>query len=45
MDFNFSQQPDLLAGISVQIGSMTLQANLRDELKFFTEVARESVQI
>lgn len=41
--FNFSQQPDLLAGLHVQIGSIILQANLHDELKFFSEVACGSI--
>lgn len=40
LNFNFSQQPDLLAGLDVHVGSMSLQANLRDELKFFSEVGR-----
>lgn len=35
---NFTVNPDLLAGITIQIGSVFLKANLRDELKFFTEV-------
>lgn len=34
----FSENPDLFAGLSIQIGSIILQANLRDELKFFTEI-------
>lgn len=39
VNFSYSQQPDLLAGLNIQIGSVSLQANLRDELKFFSEVA------
>lgn len=40
---NFNQRPDLLSGLNVQIGSIVLQANLRDELKFFSEVAHGSI--
>lgn len=40
----YLQQPELLAGLRVQIGSLNLQANLRDELNFFAEVARGSFQ-
>jgi F-type H+-transporting ATPase subunit b len=32
----FSEDPDLLAGIRVNVGSWVLHANLRDELKFFS---------
>jgi F-type H+-transporting ATPase subunit b len=39
---NFNMDPNLLSGISIRIGSHQLQANLRDELKFFTEVSYES---
>ncbi|CEG57754.1 F0F1 ATP synthase subunit delta [Legionella fallonii] len=35
---DFSVTPELLAGLMIQIGSVVLQANLRDELKFFTEI-------
>jgi F-type H+-transporting ATPase subunit b len=35
---DFSINPELLAGLIIQIGSVVLQANLRDELKFFTEI-------
>ncbi|WP_040534374.1 F0F1 ATP synthase subunit delta [Legionella drancourtii] len=35
---DFSENPDLFAGLSIQLGSIILQANLRDELKFFTEI-------
>ncbi len=35
---DFSENPDLFAGLTIQIGSIILQANLRDELKFFTEI-------
>ena len=38
---NFSQDRDLLAGLTIKIGSVLLQANLRDELKFFTEIPHE----
>ncbi len=34
---DFSENPGLFAGLTIQIGSIILQANLRDELKFFTE--------
>lgn len=44
MTITFDQNRDLLAGLCVTIGSMILQANLRDELKFFAEVAREPIQ-
>ncbi|KTC80155.1 F-type H -transporting ATPase b chain [Legionella steelei] len=33
----FTENPTLLAGLTIQMGSVVLQANLRDELKFFTE--------
>lgn len=35
---DFSVNPELFAGLIIQIGSVVLQANLRDELKFFTEI-------
>ncbi len=37
----FTQNPKLLAGLSIKIGSAFLQANLRDELTFFTEIENE----
>ena len=33
---HFSEDPDLLAGTRVNVGSWVLHANLRDELKFFS---------
>lgn len=42
IDFIFIQQPALLAGLNIQMGSVYLHANLRDELKFFTEVRHGS---
>lgn len=38
MNITFSQNSDLIAGLSIQIGALFLQANLRDELKFFAEI-------
>lgn len=38
LNVDFSENPDLFAGLTIQIGSIILQANLRDELKFFTEI-------
>ncbi|CAM2831184.1 TPA: F0F1 ATP synthase subunit delta [Legionella pneumophila] len=38
---SFTENPKLLAGLTLQIGPMCLQANLRDELKFFTETKNE----
>lgn len=35
------ENPALLAGLTLQMGSILLQANLRDELKFFTETNNE----
>lgn len=35
---DFAINPELLAGLIIQIGAVVLQANLRDELKFFTEI-------
>ena len=35
---DFSVNPELFAGLIIQIGAVVLQANLRDELKFFTEI-------
>ncbi|HIA7952695.1 F0F1 ATP synthase subunit delta [Legionella pneumophila] len=37
----FTENPKLLAGVTLQMGPMCLQANLRDELKFFTETKNE----
>ncbi|HGC5940614.1 TPA: F0F1 ATP synthase subunit delta [Legionella pneumophila] len=34
----FVENQELLAGLTVQMDSVFLQANLRDELKFFTEI-------
>lgn len=36
----FHQTPGLLAGLRITLGSWVLQANLRDELRGFTEFAR-----
>lgn len=36
----FAEDPRLLAGLRVKIGPWVMQANLQDELKFFTGVAR-----
>lgn len=44
IDVTFDHNPNLLAGLCVTIGSMVLQANLQDELKFFTEVFHEPTQ-
>lgn len=41
IEINFTQNPDLIAGITIKVGSVLLQANLRDELKFFTEIKHE----
>ena len=40
--FYYEQDKDLLAGLRVTMGSWVLRANLRDELKSFTEFAHES---
>ena len=37
--FHFKQDSDLLAGIRITIGAWILGANLRDELKGFTDIA------
>lgn len=37
--FEFNQDSDLVAGLSVNLGPLILEADLRDELSFFTEVA------
>ena len=34
--FNYQQDPDLLAGVRIRIGAWQLQANLQDELQYFT---------
>ena len=34
----FEQDPNLLAGLEIKIGSFSLKANLRDELAFFAEI-------
>ncbi|HCC3243589.1 TPA: F0F1 ATP synthase subunit delta [Legionella pneumophila] len=41
LNVSFTENPKLLAGLTLQIGPMCLQANLRDELKFFTETKNE----
>jgi len=41
-DCVFHQEPALIAGVRIHIGPWTLQANLQDELKFFTEAAHAS---
>lgn len=38
---SFSQQPELLAGLRLSVGDWTLGANLRDELKGFSDQAHE----
>ena len=37
--FRFTQDDKLIAGLRVSIGAWTLQANLQDELRFFSEAA------
>jgi len=37
----FAEDPHLLAGLRVRIGSWVLHANIQDELKFFSDVARD----
>lgn len=37
---DYSRQPELLAGLQITIGAWVLQANIRDELRGFTEFAR-----
>lgn len=39
----FVEHQELLAGLTVQMDCVFLQANLRDELKFFTEIYNELV--
>lgn len=41
MNIVFSQDANLISGLNIQLGSLYLQANLRDELKFFTEIEKE----
>ncbi|HAT7823889.1 TPA: hypothetical protein JAZ56_03230 [Legionella pneumophila] len=41
LKIHFTENPKLLAGLTLQMGPMCLQANLRDELKFFTETKNE----
>ena len=41
VEISFSENPDLLAGLTIKVGSVLLQANLKDELKFFTEITHE----
>lgn len=35
----FTEDPGLLAGLSIRVGARSLSANLRDELRFFSEAA------
>lgn len=42
LQFNFRQDSTLLSGLQLNIGAHLLQANLRDELKFFKEINRGS---
>lgn len=44
ININFSQNAELLSGVTVQIGAIVMQASLRDELKFFAEVASGPIQ-
>ncbi|HET9041991.1 MAG TPA: F0F1 ATP synthase subunit delta, partial [Burkholderiales bacterium] len=39
---DFHEDPTLIAGVAVGMGAWVLQANLRDELKFFTEAERDA---
>jgi F-type H+-transporting ATPase subunit b len=39
---NYEQDPDLLAGLRVVIGTWVLQANIKDELKGFAEFAHDT---
>lgn len=39
INLNFSIDKSLLSGIQIIIGAIILQANLRDELQFFTEIS------
>lgn len=36
------QEPELIAGLRIRIGAWLLQANLQDELKYFTDIDHES---
>jgi F-type H+-transporting ATPase subunit b len=40
--FQYEQDQELLAGLRITMGSWVLRANLQDELKAFSELARES---
>jgi F-type H+-transporting ATPase subunit b len=40
-NFIYQRDPDLIAGICIQIGAWQLQANLRDELKYFSAIERD----
>jgi len=42
LSFHYEQDSKLLAGLSISIGAWVLGANLRDELKSFAELARDS---
>jgi F-type H+-transporting ATPase subunit b len=39
--WKFEANPELVAGLQISIGAWTLAANLRDEMRFFTEADRE----
>lgn len=39
--WQFEANPELVAGLHISIGAWTLAANLRDEMRFFTENDRE----
>lgn len=41
INISFMQNTDLLSGLNIQLGSIYLQANLKDELKFFAEIEKE----
>ena len=38
-DYDYTQQPELLAGLHISVGAWVLQLNVRDELKGFAEFA------
>jgi F0F1-type ATP synthase delta subunit len=40
VDCEFGQDPALLAGVSIHIGAQRLQANLKEELRFFGAAVR-----
>ena len=42
LSFHYYQDRELLAGLFISIGAWTLSTNLRDELKSFVELARET---